>query len=174
MKIILDGKTTLTKLPKILKEIIAEVQAKTGIGNAPVKLERAELNITFKVNGEEQYLTVNHDGIPELFTVAVKLDDKGNIEKAVHNENESFLDEHTRAMAKGEIKEYEEIETSFDDEFLEEVRVNDGGDIQEIIYRHTMTGGMVVRYYKNGKLVGEAGLETPPENVLKEKERAED
>ncbi len=93
MKIILDGKTTLTKLPKILKEIIAEVQAKTGIGNAPVKLERAELNITFKVNGEEQYLTVNHDEIPELFTVAVKLDDKGNIEKAVHNENESFLDE---------------------------------------------------------------------------------
>lgn len=173
MKIILDGKTTLTKLPKILKEVITEVQAKAGAENAPVKLDRAELIFTFTVNGEPQYVTVNHDGVPELFTVAVKLDEKGNIERAVDNEKESFLDEYTRATAKGETKEYEVIETSFKDEELETVRVNDGGDIQEIIYRHIETGNTVVRYVKNGELVGELAFETAPENVLKEKERAE-
>lgn len=167
MKIILDGKTTLTKLPKILKEILTEVQAKTGIENAPVKLDRAELTFTFNVNGEPQYLSVNHDDIAELFTVAVKLDDKGNIERAVNNENESFLDEYTRARAKGVEKEYEVIQSTFKDEELETVRVNDGGDIQEIIYRHKETGNTVVRYVKNGDLVGEVAFETAPENVIK-------
>ena len=174
MKIILDGKTTLTKLPKILKEVITEVQAKAGIGNAPVKLEKAELVFTFMVNGEPQFVTVNHDEVPELFTIAVKLDEKGNIERAVDNEKESFLDEYTRAMAKGEAKEYEVIQSTFKDEELETVRVNDGGDIQEIIYRHIETGNTVVRYIKNGELVGELAFETAPENVLKEKDRAED
>lgn len=167
MKIILDGKTTLTKLPKILKEIITEVQAKAGVESAPVKLDKAELVFTFMVNGEPQYVTVNHDGVPELFTVAVKLDENGNIERAVNNENETFLDEYTRAMAKGETKEYEVIQSSYKDEELETVRVNDGGDIQEIIYRHIETGNTVVRYIKNGDLVGELGFETAPENVIK-------
>lgn len=169
MKIILDGKTTLTKLPKILREILTEVQARTGIENAPIKLDKAELTFTFNVNGEAQYLTVNHDGVAELFTVAVKLDNKGNIERAVNNENETFLDEYSRAVAKGEIKEYEVIQSSYGDEELETVRVNDGGDIQEIIYRHVETGDTVVRYIKNGDLVGELAFETAPENVLKEK-----
>ena len=159
MKIILDGKTTLTKLPKILKEIITEVQAKAGVESAPVKLDKAELVFTFMVNGEPQYVTVNHDGVPELFTVAVKLDENGNIERAVNNENETFLDEYT--------KEYEVIQSSYKDEELETVRVNDGGDIQEIIYRHIETGNTVVRYIKNGDLVGELGFETAPENVIK-------
>lgn len=172
MKIILDGKTTLTKLPKILKEVITEVQAKTGAENAPVKLDRAELIFTFMINGEPQYVTVNHDGVPELFTVAVKLDEKGNIERAVNNENESFLDEYTRAMAKGETKEYEPIQSIFKDEELEVVRVNDGGDIQEVISRHLATGDTVVQYYKNDVLVGEVAFEATPENVAKE-ERAE-
>lgn len=167
MKIILDGKTTLTKLPKILKEIITEVQAKAGVESAPVKLDKAELVFTFMVNGEPQYVTVNHDGVPELFTVAVKLDEKGNIERAVNNENETFLDEYTRAMAKGETKEYEVIQSSYKDEELETVRVNDGGDIQEIIYRHIETSNTVVRYIKNGDLVGELAFETAPENVIK-------
>jgi hypothetical protein len=167
MKIILDGKTTLTKLPKILKEIITEVQAKAGVESAPVKLDKAELVFTFMVNGEPQYVTVNHDGVPELFTVAVRLDEKGNIERAVNNENETFLDEYTRAMAKGETKEYEVIQSSYKDEELETVRVNDGGDIQEIIYRHIETGNTVVRYIKNGDLVGELAFETAPENVIK-------
>lgn len=173
MKIILDGKTTLTKLPKILKEIITEVQAKAGVESAPVKLDKAELVFTFMVNGEPQYVTVNHDGVVELFTVAVKLDEKGNIERAVNNEYESFLDEYTRATAKGEIKEYEVIQSTFKDEELETVRVNDGGDIQEIIYRHIETGDTVVRYVKNGELVGELAFETTPENVIKEREGAE-
>lgn len=167
MKIILDGKASLTKLPQILKEILTEVQAKTGIENAPIKLDKAELTFTFNVNGEAQYLTVNHDGVAELFTVAVKLDDKGNIKKAVNNEKESFLDEYIRAMVKGESKEYEVIETSYKDEELETIRVNDGGDIQEIIYRHKETGYTVVRYIKNEELVGEMAFETAPENILK-------
>lgn len=167
MKIILDGKTTLTKLPKILKEIITEVQAKAGVESAPVKLDKAELVFTFMVNGEPQYVTVNHDEVPELFTVAVRLDEKGNIERAVNNENETFLDEYTRAMAKGETKEYEVIQSSYKDEELETVRVNDGGDIREIIYRHIETGNTVVRYIKNGDLVGELAFETAPENVIK-------
>lgn len=173
MKIILDGKTTLTKLPKILKEVITEVQEKTGAGNAPVKVEKAEIVFTFMVDGEPQFVTVNHDGVAELFTVAVKLDEKGNIERAVNNEHESFLDEYTRAMAKGEVKEYEIIQPTFNDEELEVVRVNDGGDIQEVIYKHIPTGDTVVRYIKNGDLVGELAFETAPENVIKEqKERA--
>lgn len=168
MKIILEGKTTLTKLPKVLKEVLTEVKEKTGLVDAPVKLDRAELVFTFKVNGEEQYATVDHEGIKELFTVAVKLDEKGNIEKSVNNENESFLDEYTRATAKGETKEYEIIQSEYSDTELETIRVNDGGDIQEIIYRHIETGDTVVRYIKNGNLVGEVAFATAPESVIKE------
>jgi len=167
MKIILDGKTTITKLPKVLKEAVSEVQARIGVDNAPVKIDRAEIVLAFKVNGEEQYATVVHEGVQELFTVAIKLDEKGNVVKAVDNENESFLDDYSRAVAKGETKEYEVIESVFKDEELELVRTNDGGDIQEIIYRHKVSGDTVVRYIKNGELVGELAFETEPENVLK-------
>lgn len=173
MKIILDGKTTITKLPKLLKEIIKEVQNKVGVEKAPVKIEKAEIVATFKVNGEPQYVTVVHDDLPELFTVAVKLDDNGNIEKSVDNEKETFLDDYSRAVAKGELTNYEEIQPSFKDEELEEIRTNDGGDIKESLFRHIETGNTVVRYYKNDKLVGEAGFETEPENVIRQEKTEE-
>lgn len=169
MKIILDGKTTINKLPTILRDVVTDIKEKAGVPDAPVKIERAEIVFTAMINGEPQYFTVDHEGLKELFTVAVKLDEKGNIIKAVNNENESFLDEYTRAMAKGETKEYKVIESIFKDEELETVRVNDGGDIQEIIYRHKEKGDTVVRYFKNGDLVGEVAFETSPETVMKEK-----
>ncbi len=155
MKIRIEGQQSVNKLGANIKEIIKKVQEKTGLDDLTCKIECAEVTVVFVKDKEPQYLTVNHDGVNEIFTVACMVDKKGNIEKAVDNEEKSFLDEYTRALAKGEVKEYPVIESKYDDSELEEKAVTDGGDMREVAYTHKETGDTVIRYYKNGELIGE-------------------
>lgn len=158
MIIKLHGETSLNKLPKILKEVITDIQNRAGIDESKFTIKDAEIGILFNVNGEKMYLTVEHDGLKEIFNVHVELDEKGNIKTKKDNEEESFVDEYSRAVAKGlENPVTKEIESVYNDEFLKEVSRNDVGDLVEIQYIEILTGETVYRYYRNGVLIGEVG-----------------
>lgn len=158
MIIKLHGETSLNKLPKILNEVISDIQNKAGIDESKFTIKDAEIGIIFNVNGEKMYLTVEHDGLKEVFNVHVELDEKGNIKAKKDNEEESFVDEYSRAVAKGlENPVTKEIKSVYNDKFLKEVSRNDVGDLVEIQYTEILTGDIVYRYYRNGILVGEVG-----------------
>lgn len=153
------GETSLNKLPKLIKEVTADIQQRAGIPETQFKVKDAELGLVFKVGEEMHYLNVEHEGVPEIFKVAVELDEKGNIKKAVDNEKESFMDDYTRARAKGVADEIgrTEIESVYNDSDLDFHREEDGGDLICKYYKHKQTGELVERFYRDGILVGEAG-----------------
>lgn len=153
------GETSLNKLPKLIKEVTADIQQRAGIPETQFKIKDAELGLVFKVGEEMHYLNVEHEGVPEIFMVAVELDEKGNIKKAVDNEKESFMDDYTRARAKGVADEIgrTEIESVYNDSDLDFHREENGGDLVCKYYKHKQTGELVERFYRDGVLVGEAG-----------------
>lgn len=167
MIIKVHGETSMNKLPKTLKEVVADVQARAGIPDAKFIIKDAEVGILFNVEGEKNFLSVTHDGVAEPFKVHVKLDKKGNVDTTVDNEKESFLDDYSRAVAKGEQPQagYEPIESVFNDDALEEVHEENGGDLVAKYYEHKKEDLLVVRYFRNGVLVGESGYK---KNVEKE------
>lgn len=159
MIIKLHGETSLSKLPKIIKEVVTNIQERAGIDASKFTVKDAEVGILFNVEGTKSMISVEHDGVAETFQVHVKLDSKGNVEAEVDNEKESFLDDYTRAVAKGEqpVVGVNPIESVFNDADLEEVGVENGGDIVAKYYDHKKEDLRVVRYYRNDVLVGEAG-----------------
>lgn len=161
MKIKIEGNQSINKLGANIKNIVKDIQERAGAENLPFKIESAEITLVFMVNGEAQYLTVNHEGVNEIFTVACEVDKRGNVIKAVDNESRSFLDDYTRAVAKGEVKEYPVIESCYKDEELDKQAETDGGDMKEVAYIHRPTGATVLRYYKNGELIGEVATAEP-------------
>lgn len=159
MIIKLHGETSLNKLPKILKEVISDIQNRAGIEESKFTIKDAEIGILFNVNGEKMFLSVEHEGIKETFNVHVELDEKGNIKNKKDNEAETFADDYSRAIAKGfDATITEEIESSYKDEFLVEEERTDAGDLVEIKYKEIITGETVFRYYRNGILIGEIGF----------------
>lgn len=158
MIIKLHGETSLNKLPKILKEVITDIQNRAGIEESKFNIKDLEVGILFNVNGEKMFLSVQHEGVKETFTVHVELDGKGNIKSNKDNENESFLDDYSKAVSKGLANPVtKEIESVYNDEdLIEESRI-DAGDLVEITYTEIFTGEKVQRYYRNGVLVGEIG-----------------
>ena len=159
MKIMLKGQTSPTKAIKHIKDTINEVLEHSGLPTgASFKLEDLECKVVFTVDGEQHYLTVNHEGLTELFTLLVKLDKKGNREKCFNNDKKSFNDDFTRSVVNGEEKTYPAIVSVYKDEDLKEVGVTDGGDIREVVYTHKLTGERVIRYYKNNSLIGEIAI----------------
>jgi hypothetical protein len=153
------GETSLNKLPKLIKEVTADIQQRAGIPETQFKIKDAELGLIFKVGEEMHYLNVEHEGVPEIFKVAVELDEKGNIKKAVDNEKESFMDDYSKARAKGVADEIgrTEIESVYNDSDLDFHREENGGDLVCKYYKHKQTGELVERFYRDGVLVGEAG-----------------
>ena len=122
------GETSLNKLPKLIKEVTADIQQRAGIPETQFKIKDAELGLIFKVGEEMHYLNVEHEGVPEIFKVAVELDEKGNIKKAVDNEKESFMDDYSKARAKGVADEIgrTEIESVYNDSDLDFHREENG------------------------------------------------
>lgn len=159
MIIKLHGETSINKLGKIVKEVVTDIQARAGIEETKFTLKDTEIGVLFNVNGEKKQITVEHDGVQEMFVVHVELDEKGNIKRTKDNEEESFLDEYSKAIAQGlESPTTEEIESVFNDEDLVEFDSESGGDLVAIHYKHKIEEGLfVVRYYRNGVLVGETG-----------------
>lgn len=155
----LHGETSLDKLSNILKEVISDIQNRAGIEESKFTIKDAEIGILFNVNGEKMFLSVEHEGLKETFNVHVELDEKGNIKNKKDNEEESFADDYSRAVAKGlENPVTEEIESSYKDEFLVEEERTDVGDLVSIKYTEVITGETVYRYYRNGILIGEIGF----------------
>lgn len=154
------GEMTLQQLGCHLYEVIRDIskRADLGIDANGVKVRDIQLGAVFNINGEHQYLTVDHDGLNEIFQVNVQLDKDGEIKKAVDNEKESFLDEYSKAVAKGEEKEYSVIESVYDSADLIQIDELNGGDIVEKTFKHAVTEETVIQYYKNGKLIGEMGM----------------
>ena len=158
MIIKLHGETSLNKLPKILKEVIADVQKRAGIEEPKFTVKDVELGILFTIDGEKMMLSSEINGVVEPFILHVELDKKGNILRQKDNENESFLDDYSRAIAQGlDSPTTKEIESVFNDEDLVQEHEENGGDLIAKHYVHTLTGENVVRYYRNGILVGETG-----------------
>ena len=151
------GETSISKMSSIIKEVVTDIQGKASLEGASFKIKDAEVGIIFNVNGSMNGIQVQHDGVDELFKVVVELDDKGNIKKSIDNSQKSFMDEYTRAVAKGEEKSYKTMKSVYDNEDLDLVDVEDGGDIKKKTFKQISTGDMVIRYYKDGKLVGEFG-----------------
>lgn len=153
-----NGETSLSKLPELIKEITKDIQERAGIPASKFKVKDAQVGLVFKVGNEMKYMAVEHDGVAEIFQVNVQLDEKGNIKKTVDNEEESFVDEYSKAVAKGlESPVVEEIESVYDSEELVEVARDDAGDLVAIYFEHIETKETVVQYFRNGILVAEMG-----------------
>lgn len=159
MIIKLHGETTVNKLTKIIKEVVTDIQKRAGLEENKFTLKDVELGVLFNVNGEKMMLSSEIDGVSEPFAVHVELDEKGNIKRTVDNEEESFLDDYSRAIAKGlESPTTEPIESTFNDGDLVEYDAESGGDLVALHYRHKTEAGLfVIRYFRNGILVGETG-----------------
>lgn len=154
----LNGEVSLSKLPEVVKEVVKDIQERAGLPALKFKVKDAQLGLVFKVGDEMHYLTVEHDGLSEIFQVQVQLDEKGNIKKAVDNEESTFIDGYSRAVAQGlESPAVEEIESVYNIADLEEVSKEDAGDLVAIQYSHKETKERVVQYFRNDVLVGEMG-----------------
>lgn len=157
-----NGTLTKEQLIEHIDTLVSDVLVRAGMttDDLHIALRDVQLGVLFSADtANPQYLTVEHDGVPEIFELNVKLKDNGDIERRKDNEKESFKDDFTRAVAKGEGSPItQEIESVFKDEELEEVNTVDAGDLQEVHYNLKDTEDEVVRYYRNGVLVGEALL----------------
>ena len=160
-----NGETSINKLGKLIQEVAGTIQERAGLEKGTkIKVKDCQIGVLFEVDGEMKFLNVEHEGIKEVFQVNVDLDTKGNIAKAVDNEEESFQDEYTRSVLKGiENPLTEEIPSVYNEEDLEFISEENGGDLVERRYRHKETGETVLRYYRNGILVGEMGYKTKEE-----------
>lgn len=159
MIIKLHGETSLPKLPKVLREVIDNIQERAGLSADKIRVKDVQVGVVLTVEGEEKIISVTHDNVTEMFQVHVKLDKKGDISMSKDNEEESFLDDYSKAIAKGEQPSAgtEEIESSFDDADLEFLYEENGGDLVAEYFRNKKEDMNVIRYYRNGVLVGESG-----------------
>lgn len=162
MLIKFKGESNLKQLGVNLYEVIDDVIGRLSQQGVPVgksmdtvTVRDVQIGVVFDIGGKKQMLSVEHGGITEMFQVNVQLDEEGKIKKAVDNEESTFMDDYSRAVANGEIKEYDEIPSAFAEDVLEKVYEEDGGDIKAVTYRHKETEETVIRYYKNDVLVGE-------------------
>lgn len=152
-----NGTMDTEQLAKNIESIVSDIIKRAGIESKDIKIKDAQVGVLFTADTNPQYLVVTHDDVPEIFEVNVKLNDAGEIDRTVDNEKESFQDDFTRAVANGEESPItEEIESVFSDEELEQTEIIDAGDLQEIHYKLKDTKDTVIRYYRNGVLVGEA------------------
>lgn len=152
------GEQSLHKFQGNLKEIVESVLNTSKLQAYPFKLRDMEVGIVFHVGDEAKMLTVEHDGLTEPFTLHIKLDEKGNIIDKADNEEESFLDDYTKAKAKNEeyiSKLTEPIKSKFLDIDLKYLDTVDGGDVQIVKYEHRKTKQIIERYYRDKKLVAE-------------------
>lgn len=152
-----NGSMDLAQLKTNIETIVDDIIRRAGLEGRNIAIKDAQVGILFNTDDTPQYLTVTHDGVPEIFEVNVKLNDEGEIDRTLDNEKESFHDDYTRAVANGETSPIvEEIESVFNDEDLEQVDSIDAGDLKEVHYNVKDTDDVVVRYYRDDLLVGEA------------------
>lgn len=170
MRIETLGTIAVSKTNTVIKEIVADIMERANIPqNTKFKVKDLSCNISFMVDGVENGLTVTHNGNQEMFTVMAKIDSKGNVEKAVNNEKESFIDDYTKSVITGEEKEYKEfIKSEYDAKdlvFVNELCVEDK---KEVVYKHEGLNTYVLQYFVGDKLVGECTTKEIPQEHLQE------
>lgn len=155
------GQTELNKFMGHTDDIIKDMLVKAGLpGDTPFQVRDVEVGVVFKLDNEYHYMTVTHDDINEILEVYVKLDESGDIDKNVNNVESSFMDDYSKAVAKGEEYTNEPIMSQYDDALLVEVeRLDLGDELQVVKYDHKDDDALeVIRYYRgNNVLVGEIG-----------------
>lgn len=160
MRIQTKGKTSITKVSKLIKEIVTETLAKANLdADVKFKIEDFACDIVFNIDGQEQKMTVNHNGLDEIFTMGVNLDNKGNIDRTADNLEKSFIDPYVRQEMTGQAHVFETIESAYNDDELEHLDTNEAMGVQEIMYKLKGTDKHIVRYYKDSNLVGELELD---------------
>lgn len=165
MIIKLNGETTLDKLPQIIRDIVKDIEGRAGLDSTDIKIKDTQLGILFSVDNESKYITVDHDGLPEIFQVQVQLDEQGNVVKSVDNEKETFLDDYSRSVAMGtEAPCQVEIESVYQEKDIRIFDTFDYGDLTEKHYVH-LSGAKIIRYYRGSILVGEVGMDNKKEAV---------
>lgn len=145
-------------LDEVMTSTADRLQKEQGIKITGAEFTKALFTIGYFVEGMEdsQLLTVeHHTGVPEMFKWVVDLDK----EERSHNEDVSAYDPWTVAMAKGEQKEFETVETIYvpEKDFIDEVQRDEYGDMSRVIYEHT-NGNRVVQVLQKGRLIQEYTL----------------
>lgn len=160
MRVQTKGKVRVDNIENMLKGIILETLEKAELRlDIDFKIQDLSCDVVFNINDTEQKITVNHGGLEEIFTVAVAVDETGDIIKASSNEKKSFIDEYVRREMIGQTKEYDTIESEYDMEDLQELDVNMVDDIKEVVYQIKGSDKKLIQYYKKDNLVGEVFLE---------------
>lgn len=153
------GSQTLKQLEENINKVVYAIIERAGLEEGTgIKLRDVQVGVTLNIDGEDKYVTVDHEGVTAIFEVHVGLDEEGNIEVAKDNEVESFMDDYSRSVANGVEKEYDVIESIYDMNDLKEVATLDGGDMVEKTFTHVKDDSTIIQYYKNGNLVGELAL----------------
>lgn len=154
------GQQTTDQLFDNINTIMNDITSRTKLSSSGFKLRTVELGFVFNVDGEDKFLTVNHDGIEEIFQINVQLEQDGTIKKAKDNEDESFQDDFTRSVMRGEdfMVDCPVIESEYNADDLIELDRLDGGDTIEVRYKHKQTNEIIYQYFFNNVLVGEMAV----------------
>lgn len=159
-----NGETTIDKLGKLIELVAEDMVQRAGLEPMNMVLRDCQIGVLFDVNGELNYLNVEHDGVNEILQINVQLSETGDIVRKVDNEEKSFQDDYTRNVLKGlENPSNKEIESVYNDDDLTLLRTVDGGDLKELTYKNNKTDETVKRYYRNNILIGEMGYKKKEE-----------
>lgn len=160
MKVITTGGASLSeifaKLEEVAENSMKKMSEQTDLKILGYEVHEAEVTFKFKVEGmeEPQLMTVEHHvGYPELFTWLVNMEN----EDTSTNEEESMYDDYTVSIAKGEEMQFEEIESLYEEDDLEEESVEEYGDMKKITYKH-IDGFKVMQIMQNDKVIQEVKL----------------
>lgn len=150
---------SVSKVSKTIKEVVSTILDRVELPqDTKYKVKDFKCDIVFTIDGEEQLITVNHNGAMEVFTVAIGLDKKGNIDISKDNEKNTFVDKYVRHELLGESLSYEVIESSYADEDLTLIDSQEADGVKECIYEIKGSTNTLIRYYKDGNLHGEVEM----------------
>lgn len=164
MKIQFKGKfNSPEKMNRAMAVVLSDLTDRLGVPEeAEMAIEDLQFKAVFKINGQDQYISVPREvqgeTIHEIFTVDVTLDDDGAVIKQVDNEEESFYDGYTMAQALGKDYDYQTIESGYIDSDLEEIERIEPEESNVLAVRYKLLAEdetEVIRYYKTGNLVFE-------------------
>lgn len=157
-----DPKLMYENTTKVVADLLGRLEVPK---DTKLFIEDLSFKVAFEINGQLQYASITRDingeQVPEIFQVAVKLDEDGNIVYVGDNEEESFYDGYTLAQAVGQEYEYDGIESLYSNEDLEvisylESSEDDYKKVMAVTYKIKGDDDFsLIRYYKGEKIVVE-------------------
>lgn len=153
-----------TPLGQLIEEVVQGLHKK--IPNADiikeaiedVYLTHAEFTIAFKIKGQEElvHLTVQHHEQPEMMTVVVDIDEKGNIKEIQDNDDKSlYTDEMVHVMTKKQSALFNVIESQFTGKEVLAHEYIVGDFVLKLLTDEADPSVFYKQYYQKGKLIQE-------------------